>query len=68
MIVTEITPNGPAGNASFQLNGIIINVENKFAVLVVETLDQVAEIQPDTESPVIVLSNSQQIPLKITVK
>lgn len=39
IIVTEITPNGPAGNAGFQLNDIIINVDNKPAVSVLETID-----------------------------
>ncbi|MBF4190247.1 PDZ domain-containing protein, partial [Serratia ureilytica] len=29
IIVTEITPNGPASNAGFQINDIIINVDNK---------------------------------------
>ncbi|NIH10967.1 MAG: outer membrane-stress sensor serine endopeptidase DegS [Serratia symbiotica] len=67
IIVTEITPNGPAGNAGFQLNDIIINVDNKPAVSVLETMDQVAEIRPGTEIPVIVLRNSQRIPLKMTV-
>lgn len=67
IIVTEITPNGPAGNAGFQLNDIIINVDNKPAVSVLETMDQVAEIRPGTEIPVIVLRNSQHIPLKMTV-
>lgn len=67
IIVTEITPNGPAGNAGFQLNDFIINVDNKPAVSVLETMDQVAEIRPGTEIPVIVLRNSQRIPLKMTV-
>lgn len=67
IIVTEITLNGPAGNASFQLNDIIIKVDNKPAVSVLETMDQVAEIRPGTEIPVIVLRNGQRIPLKMTV-
>lgn len=50
-----------------QLNDIIINVDNKPAVSVLETMDQVAEIWPGTEIPVIVLRNSQRIPLKMTV-
>ncbi|RTF79913.1 PDZ domain-containing protein [Serratia marcescens] len=67
IIVTEITPNGPASNAGFQINDIIINVDNKPAVSVLETMDQVAEIRPGTEIPVIVLRDGKRITLKMTV-
>ncbi|MXU21305.1 outer membrane-stress sensor serine endopeptidase DegS [Serratia marcescens] len=67
IIVTEITPNGPASSAGFQINDIIINVDNKPAVSVLETMDQVAEIRPGTEIPVIVLRDGKRITLKMTV-
>lgn len=67
IIVTEITPNGPAGNAGFHINDVIINVDNKPAVSVLETMDQVAEIRPGTEIPVIVLREGKRITLKMTV-
>lgn len=67
IIVTEITPNGPAGNAGFHINDVIINVDNKPAISVLETMDQVAEIRPGTEIPVIVLREGKRITLKMTV-
>ncbi|MDW5500290.1 outer membrane-stress sensor serine endopeptidase DegS [Pseudomonas lundensis] len=67
IIVTEITPNGPAGNAGFHTNDVIINVDNKPAVSVLETMDQVAEIRPGTEIPVVVLREGKRLTLKMTV-
>ncbi|AGB84278.1 periplasmic serine pepetdase DegS [Serratia sp. FGI94] len=67
IIVTEITPNGPAANANFHINDIIINVNNKPAVSVLETMDQVAEIRPGTTIPVIVLRDGKRITLQMTV-
>lgn len=67
IIVTNITPNGPADRAGFHINDIIINVDNKLAVSVLETMDQVAEIPPGTEIPVIVVRNNQRITLTMTV-
>jgi serine protease DegS len=67
IIVTEISPNGPAANAGFHINDIIINVNNKPAVAVLETMDQVAEIRPGTEIPVVVLREGKRLTLKMTV-
>ncbi|WP_431224875.1 outer membrane-stress sensor serine endopeptidase DegS [Serratia sp. L9] len=67
IIVTEITPNGPAASAGFHINDIIINVNNKPAVAVLETMDQVAEIRPGTEIPVVVVRDGQRITLNMTV-
>lgn len=67
IIVTEITQGGPAGNAGFHINDVIINVDNKPAVSVLETMDQVAEIRPGTEIPVVVLREGKRITLKMTV-
>lgn len=67
IIVTEITPNGPAGNAGFHINDVIINVDNKPAVSVLETMDQVAEIRPGTEIPVVVLREGKRLTLKMAV-
>jgi serine protease DegS len=67
IIVTELTPNGPAAKAGFHINDIIINVDNKPAVAVLETMDQVAEIRPGTEIPVVVLREGQRLTLKMAV-
>ncbi|KFK95373.1 MULTISPECIES: outer membrane-stress sensor serine endopeptidase DegS [unclassified Serratia (in: enterobacteria)] len=67
IIVTEISPNGPAASAGFHINDIIINVDNKPAVAVLETMDQVAEIRPGTEIPVVVLREGKRLTLKMTV-
>lgn len=67
IIVTELTPNGPAASAGFHINDIIINVNNKPAVAVLETMDQVAEIRPGTQIPVVVLRDGKRITLNMTV-
>ncbi|AHG19756.1 serine endoprotease [Chania multitudinisentens RB-25] len=67
IVITEITPTGPAASAGFEINDIIINVNNKPAVAVLETMDQVAEIRPGTEIPVVVLRDGQRLTLKMTV-
>ncbi|WON76542.1 outer membrane-stress sensor serine endopeptidase DegS [Serratia sp. UGAL515B_01] len=67
IIVNELTPNGPAAGAGFHINDIIINVNNKPAVAVLETMDQVAEIRPGTQIPVVVLRDGKRITLNMTV-
>lgn len=67
IIVTELAANGPAARAGFHINDIIINVNNKPAISVLETMDQVAEIRPGTEIPVMVLRDGQRMTLTMTV-
>ncbi|PVZ84898.1 outer membrane-stress sensor serine endopeptidase DegS [Serratia sp. S1B] len=67
IIVTELAANGPAARAGFHINDIIINVNNKPANSVLETMDQVAEIRPGTEIPVVVLRDGQRMTLTMTV-
>jgi serine protease DegS len=67
IIVTELATNGPAARAGFHINDIIINVNNKPAISVLETMDQVAEIRPGTEIPVVVLRDGQRMTLTMTV-
>lgn len=67
IIVTELAANGPAARAGFHINDIIINVNNKPAISVLETMDQVAEIRPGTEIPVVVLRDGQRMTLTMMV-
>lgn len=67
ILVTEMTPNGPATNAGFHINDIIVNVNNKPAVAVLETMDQVAEIRPGTEIPVVVVREGKRLTLTMMV-
>lgn len=67
IIVTELAADGPAARAGFHINDIIINVNNKPAISVLETMDQVAEIRPGTEIPVVVLRDGQRMTLTMTV-
>ncbi|WP_127959986.1 outer membrane-stress sensor serine endopeptidase DegS [Serratia microhaemolytica] len=67
IIVTNMTPDGPAAKAGFAINDLIIKVDNKPASSVLETIDQVAEIRPGTEILVVVLRDGRYINLTMTV-
>ncbi|RLM11210.1 outer membrane-stress sensor serine endopeptidase DegS [Gibbsiella quercinecans] len=67
IMVTKIEQDGPAANAGLRVKDIIIKVDNKPAVSVLETMDQVAEIRPGTEIPVVVVRNGQPMTLKMVV-
>ncbi|SFN26880.1 serine protease DegS [Izhakiella capsodis] len=67
IVVTNVTPDGPAAKAGIQVNDMITSVNNKPAVSAIETMDQVAELRPGTEIEVDILRNDQRLRLKVTV-
>lgn len=63
----KVSPDGPAAQAGIHVGDIILNVNNKPATSVIETMDQVAEVRPGTTIPVLLLRNGQQIAVQITI-
>ncbi|MBW7981626.1 outer membrane-stress sensor serine endopeptidase DegS [Enterobacillus tribolii] len=67
IIISDLTPGGPAANAGLRRGDIILSVDNKPAVNVMETMDQVAEIRPGTEIPVMIMRNGQRYKISVTI-
>ena len=68
IVVNEVSPDGPAANAGIQVNDLIISVDNKPAISALETMDQVAEIRPGSEIPVVIMRDDKKITLHIAVQ
>ncbi len=68
IIVSEVTPDGPAANAGMQVNDVIVSVNDKPAVSASETMDQVAEIRPGTVIPVVVMRDDRKMTLEVTIQ
>lgn len=68
IVVSEVTPNGPAANAGMQVEDVIVSVNNRPAISVIETMDQVAEVRPGSVIPVVINRNGKQITLQVTVQ
>lgn len=68
IVVNEVAPGGPAALAGIQVNDVIISVNGKPAISALETMDQVAEIRPGSDIPVVVMRDDKQITLKVTVQ
>ncbi len=65
--VNKILPEGPAAAAGIRIGDIILSVNDIRVISTIETMDQVAEIQPGTVIPVLILRDEQQIMLKIII-
>ncbi|EQC01266.1 outer membrane-stress sensor serine endopeptidase DegS [Photorhabdus temperata] len=65
--VFQVTPNGPAQTAGIKVGDIITSVNNKPAISATETMDQVAEIRPDSVVPVTLLRNGKMLSLQVTI-
>ena len=50
------------------LSNIIISVNDKPAVSALETMDQVAEIRPGSEIPVVIMRDDKKLTLHIAVQ
>ena len=61
-------PEGPAAQAGIRANDVIISVNDKPAVSALETMDQVAEIRPGSEIPVVIMRDDKKITLHIAVQ
>ena len=68
IVVIDVAPGGPAAQAGIQVNDVIITVNGKPAISALETMDQVAEIRPGSEIPVVVMRDDKKITLKVTVQ
>lgn len=68
IIVSDVTPGGPADRAGIQANDVLLQVNDKPALSAQETMDQVAEIRPGSVIPVQILRNDQKMTLSVTVQ
>lgn len=67
-MVNDVAPDGPAAQAGIRANDVIISVNDKPAVSALETMDQVAEIRPGSEIPVVIMRDDKKITLHIAVQ
>jgi serine protease DegS len=65
ILVTNV--EGPSLQAGIQTDDILVMVNNKPVKSIVETMDQIAELKPDTVVPIIVLRNGERIELQVTI-
>lgn len=65
--VNHVSPNGPAALSGVQKGDIILSVNNKRSHSTIETMDQVAEIPPGSQIPIVVLRHGQNITLNLTI-
>ncbi|XVB27509.1 outer membrane-stress sensor serine endopeptidase DegS [Citrobacter koseri] len=68
IVVNDVAPDGPAAQAGIRANDVIISVNDKPAVSALETMDQVAEIRPGSEIPVVIMRDDKKITLHIAVQ
>ncbi|NYS30324.1 MULTISPECIES: outer membrane-stress sensor serine endopeptidase DegS [unclassified Pantoea] len=68
IIVSVVTPDGPADKAGIQANDVLLSVNGKPAISAQETMDQVAEIRPGSVIDVQVLRNDQKLTLPVTIQ
>ena len=68
IVVNDVAPEGPAAQAGIRANDVIISVNDKPAVSALETMDQVAEIRPGSEIPVVIMRDDKKITLHIAVR
>ncbi|AKM45980.1 outer membrane-stress sensor serine endopeptidase DegS [Edwardsiella anguillarum] len=67
IIVNSVAANGPAALAGIHPGDIVLNVNGKPAISATETMDQVAEIRPGSEVPVIIMRNGERLKLNVTI-
>lgn len=68
IVVEDVASGGPAARAGIRVNDVIIAVNNKSAVSVLETMDQVAEIRPGTAVPVIVSRRDRKLTFQVMIQ
>ena len=68
IVVNDVAPEGPAAQAGIRAKDVIISVNDKPAVSALETMDQVAEIRPGSEIPVVIMRDDKKITLHIAVQ
>ncbi|MCO6523452.1 MAG: outer membrane-stress sensor serine endopeptidase DegS [Candidatus Schmidhempelia sp.] len=65
ILVTNI--DGPAEQAGVLPNDILVSVDHKPVKSIIETMDQITEIKPNTIIPITVIRQGKTIELKLTV-
>lgn len=68
IIVSDVTPGGPADSAGIQANDVLLEVNGKPALSAQETMDQVAEIRPGSVIDVQILRNEKKMTLPVTIQ
>lgn len=63
-----MSPRTVSGASRIRANDVIISVNDKPAVSALETMDQVAEIRPGSEIPVVIMRDDKKITLHIAVQ
>ncbi|MBK5071498.1 outer membrane-stress sensor serine endopeptidase DegS [Budviciaceae bacterium CWB-B4] len=67
ILVRSVTPGGPAEEAGLLVGDILVNVNNKPATSAIEVMDEVSEIRPGTNIPVIVLRQGQRLTFTLKI-
>lgn len=68
VIVMNVEPGGPADKGGMKKGDVLLTMNNKPAVSVIETMDQVAEIRPGTAVPVAIRRGDQEMMLTVTIQ
>lgn len=68
IIVNEVAADGPAAEAGIQVKDVIVAVNNKPAVSVLETMDQVAEIRPGSVVPMEIIRDGRKLTIQVTIQ
>ncbi|RWR01547.1 serine endoprotease [[Pantoea] beijingensis] len=68
IVVSVVTPDGPAAKAGIQVNDVLTSVNDKVAVSAQETMDQVAEIRPGSVIEVQLIRNDRKLTLPVTIQ
>jgi serine protease DegS len=67
IIVGAVNINGPAAKAGILPGDVIIEVNNKPALTAIETMDQIAELQPGAQIPILILRGDKTLERQATV-
>ncbi|WP_192458345.1 outer membrane-stress sensor serine endopeptidase DegS [Musicola keenii] len=68
IIVNKVETGGPAAKAGIKEGDLLMEVNQKPARSVIETMDQVAEIRPGSVIPVVVYRDNKEITLDVTIQ
>ncbi|KMT65033.1 trypsin-like peptidase domain-containing protein [Catenovulum maritimum] len=67
IVVTMVEPGGPADQAGFKINDIIIEIDGEMVSGRTKTLDLIAETKPGVKMPVTIIRNGARKTLTVTV-